>query len=137
MKTDRRKFIKIAGVAGAGLVSNGMAVGTGKKKDKKSDPFAHTKEASEQEHKQHFNMCGYSAPKLDKVRVGFIGLGNRGPVNVDAIAYVEGVEIKALCDKRMVRVENSQKILSKHGLPPASEYGGSEDAWTELCKNPH
>ena len=54
----------------------------------------------------------------------------------DAIAYVEGVEIKALCDKRMVRVENSQKILSKHGLPPAKAYGGSEDTWTELCKDP-
>ena len=27
-------------------------------------------------------MCGYSAPRLETVRVGFIGLGNRGPVNV-------------------------------------------------------
>ena len=134
MKTDRRNFIKIAGVAGTGLVANGMVSGKGK--DKIPDPFAHTKEASEQEHKQLFNMCGYSAPKLEKVRVGFIGLGNRGPVNVDAIAYVEGVEIKALCDKRMVRVENAQNILSKHGLPAAKAYGGSEDIWKELCKDP-
>jgi predicted dehydrogenase len=136
MKTDRRNFIKIAGVAGSGMIANGMVSGNGMEKAKKSDPFAHTKEISEQEHKQLFNMCGYSAPKLEKVRVGFIGLGNRGPVNVDAIAYVEGVEIKALCDKRMVRVENSQKILSNHGLPAAKAYGGSEDIWKELCKDP-
>jgi hypothetical protein len=28
---------------------------------------------------KHFNMCGYGAPKLETVRIGFIGLGNRGP----------------------------------------------------------
>ncbi len=26
-----------------------------------------------------FNMSGYAAPKLETVRIGFIGLGNRGP----------------------------------------------------------
>jgi hypothetical protein len=108
----------------------------GGKNKKKTAPFARTKEISEEEHEQLFNMCGYSAPRLETVRVGFIGLGNRGPVNVDAMAYVEGVEVRALCDKRMVRVENSQKVLAKHGLPPAVAYGGSEDAWMELCKNP-
>jgi hypothetical protein len=136
MKTDRRNFIRIAGFAGTGLVANGMASGKGKDKDKKSDPFAHTKEAAEQEHKQLFNMSGYAAPKLDKIRMGFIGLGNRGPVNLDAMAYVEGVEIKGLCDKRMVRVEYAQNILTKHGLPPAKSYGGSEEIWQELCKDP-
>ena len=136
MKTNRRRFIKIAGVTVTGMMAADMTGMSTVQKNKQSDPFANTKKISEQEHKQLFNMCGYSAPKLDTVRVGFIGLGNRGPVNLDAMAYVEGVEIKALCDKRMVRVENSQKILSKHGLPPAMEYGGSEDVWTELCKNP-
>jgi hypothetical protein len=136
MKTNRRRFITIAGVTVTGIMAADMtAIGNGKRR-KPSDPFSDAKIISEQEHKQFFNMCGYSAPRLETVRVGFIGLGNRGPVNLDAMAYLEGVEIRALCDKRMVRVENSQKILSKHGLPPALEYGGSEDAWMELCKNP-
>ena len=30
-------------------------------------------------HKQQFNMAGYAAPKLSTVRVGIIGMGNRGP----------------------------------------------------------
>lgn len=136
MKTDRRNFIKIAGAAGSGMIATGMTSEESSKQDKKSGPFAHTKVASEQSHRQLFNMCGYSAPKLEKVRVGFIGLGNRGPVNVDAMAYLEGVEIIGLCDKRMIRVENSQQILAKHGLPPALAYGGSEDIWMEMCKNP-
>lgn len=136
MKSDRRNFLKLTGAAGTAMMASGMTGIIAGQSNKKTDPFAHTKQIAEQEHKQLFNMCGYSAPKFDTVRIGFIGLGNRGPVNVDAMAYVEGVEIKALCDKRMVRVENSQKILDKHGLPPAKAYGGSDDSWIELCKDP-
>lgn len=128
--------MKIAGITGTGIVATGMAGRNSGQSNKRSDSFARTKRISEQEHKQHFNMCGYSAPRLETVRVGFIGLGNRGPVNLSAMAYTEGVEIKALCDKRMVRVENAQDILSKHKLPPALSYGGSEDAWIGLCTNP-
>ena len=32
------------------------------------------------------------------VRVGFIGLGMRGPGAVERFTYLDGVEIKALCD---------------------------------------
>ena len=136
MKTNRRNFIKIAGVTGTGMLTTGVTSNCTGGLNEKSGPFADTKEISEQEHKQLFNMCGYAAPKLDKVRVGFIGLGNRGPVHVEAMAYIEGVEIKALCDKRMNRVDHSQTILSKHGLPEAKAYGGSDDIWKELCKDP-
>jgi len=136
MKTNRRNFIRIAGVAGTGIIASGMTSKESEKSNKQSDPFAHTKKISEEAHKQLFNMCGFAAPKLEKVRVGLIGLGSRGPVHVEALAYIEGVEIKALCDKRIVRVENSQKILSKHGLPEAKAYGGSEDIWKEMCKDP-
>ena len=52
-----------------------------------------------------FNMCGYAAPKLPTVRVGIVGLGMRGPGAVDRLSYIEGVEIKALCDKYADRVE--------------------------------
>lgn len=136
MKTGRRSFIKIAGAAGTGMITTGLTARGSAKREKQSEPFAHTREAAEQNHKQRFNMCGYAAPKIETVRIGFIGLGSRGPVNVDAMAYVEGVEIKALCDKRMVRVEHTQKILSRHGLPAAKAYGGSEEIWRELCKDP-
>ncbi len=28
---------------------------------------------------QAFNMCGYAAPKMKKVRIGFVGIGDRVP----------------------------------------------------------
>ncbi|MBX2921233.1 MAG: Gfo/Idh/MocA family oxidoreductase [Chitinophagaceae bacterium] len=81
-----------------------------------------------------FNMCGYAAPKIETVRIGFIGLGNRGPGAVERISHIEGVQIKALCDKRPERIANAQKILAKNGLPTATEYTG-EEGWKALCES--
>jgi len=136
MKTDRRQFIKIAGAAGTGMITTGMTSHRSGEAHAQADPFAHTKDLAEQEHAQLFNMSGYSAPPLPTVRVAFIGLGSRGPANLDAMAYVEGVQITALCDKRTVRVEHSQEILARHGLPPAKSYAGNDNIWKELCKDP-
>ncbi|MBK8390185.1 MAG: hypothetical protein IPL23_13310 [Saprospiraceae bacterium] len=36
------------------------------------------------------NMSGYAAPKMGKVRIGFIGLGMRGPGAVERMRYIEG-----------------------------------------------
>lgn len=67
------------------------------------------------------------------VRVGFIGLGMRGPGAVQRFTHLEGVEIKALCDLHPERVEKCQQILKEAGLPPADGYSGSEDAWKQMC----
>jgi predicted dehydrogenase len=75
-----------------------------------------------------------AAPKLDKVRVGIIGLGMRGPGAVGRMSFIEGVEIKALCDKYPDRVTKAQEILTKAGLPKAKEYSGNE-GWKALCES--
>lgn len=133
MGTNRRNFFKVAGVAGAGIFSGGLSSCISKKDNKQPVPFAFIEEATKREHSQLFNMSGYASPKLDVVRIGFIGLGHRGPGAVERIANIEGVEIKALCDERMDRVDKAQKILSDYGLPAAKAYGGSKDAWKEMC----
>ncbi len=73
-------------------------------------------------------------PKMDVVRVGFIGLGMRGPGAVSRFTFIEGTDIKALCDIYPDRVERSQKTLEKAGRPRAAAYSGSEDAWKQLCE---
>jgi len=84
--------------------------------------------------KSSFNMCGYAAPKIEKVRIGFVGLGHRGPAAVNRISFIDGVEIKALCDKVPGRVDAAQKILSGKGLPAAKAYTG-EDGWKAMCES--
>lgn len=73
-------------------------------------------------------------PKLETVRVGFIGLGMRGPGAVERFAYIPGTKVVALCDIRPECVEKSQNILKKAGLPESASYTGTEDAWKQLCE---
>lgn len=80
------------------------------------------------------HVLGLTVPKIETVRVGFIGLGMRGPGAVNRFTNIPGTEIVALCDIYPERVENTQKILEKAGFPRAAEYSGSEDAWKKLCE---
>src|SRR5690606_40231945 len=83
--------------------------------------------------RQRFNMSGYAAPKLDTVRIGFIGLGQRGPGAVNRMSHIQGVEIKALCDIRTDRAEKVKKSLEGTGHRP-DIYTGSTFAWKALCE---
>ena len=79
------------------------------------------------------DMIGYAAPPLDTVRVGFIGLGMRGPDAVARFTHIPGTKVVALCDIDSARVEFSQGYLDKAGKPRAAAYYGSEDAWKQLA----
>lgn len=79
------------------------------------------------------DMLAFAAEPLATVRVGFIGLGMRGSGAVRRFTFLDGVEIKALCDLLPENVTESGRILSDKGLPAAAEYSG-EDGWKTLCE---
>ncbi|MCR4878867.1 MAG: Gfo/Idh/MocA family oxidoreductase [Bacteroidales bacterium] len=74
-----------------------------------------------------------TAPPLETVRVGFIGLGMRGPDAVERFSQIEGTDIKGLCDVEADRVEECQKLLEKLGRPRAVGYSGSTEAYKAMC----
>jgi predicted dehydrogenase len=74
-----------------------------------------------------------TAPKLETVRVGFVGLGMRGPGAVSRWTHIPGVQIVALCDYEEERAEACQKYLRNAGLPPAVIYSGAK-GYEDLCK---
>ena len=82
---------------------------------------------------QRFNMSGYAAPKLDTVRIGFVGIGNRGYGAVERMTRIEGVQIKALCDLRPERVRLAQQLVDGAGHRPAL-YSGSAESWKKVCE---
>ena len=130
MKSDRRNFLRTT-LLGTGVIATGMA-GT-------TNAFGSNvkiESSKKRSSKQRFNMCGYAAPKIDKVRIGIIGLGMRGPGAVERLSFIENVEIVALCDQYEDRVEKSQKILEKKGLPRAKGYSGNKEVWKTLCESP-
>ena len=79
------------------------------------------------------HVLGLTAPKMETVRVGFVGLGMRGPWAVMRFAHIPGVEIVALCDYEEARAEACQKYLRDANLIPADIYYG-EKGYEELCK---
>lgn len=80
------------------------------------------------------DMIGFAADPIDTVRVGFIGLGMRGPGAVARFTKIPGTKIVALCDLDSANVEKCQKILDRSGIERAAAYSGSEDAWKQLVE---
>ena len=72
-------------------------------------------------------------PKMPVVRVGFVGLGMRGPGAVARWMHIPGIEVVALCDYEAKRAEACQKILRENSMPAAAIYSGAE-GYKELCK---
>lgn len=81
------------------------------------------------------DMVAFAAEPIDTVRVGIIGLGMRGYSAVERYLHVPGSRIVAVCDIEMPMVDRAKKLLDKAGVEAAA-YGGSEDAWKELCERP-
>ena len=79
------------------------------------------------------HALGLKVPKIEVVRVGFVGLGMRGPGAVERFTYIPGTHIVALCDYEKKRAENCQKFLQKAGMPKAAVYDG-EEGYKALCE---
>lgn len=121
MKNNRRDFLKRTGLAGLGLAGSSLMSGLALAPD------------LQKSRKQRFNMSGYAAPKIDRVRIGIIGLGNRGPSHLETMRMIEGVEIRALCDLLPERAAAANKRLSGSIHKPTL-YSGGEEEWKRLCE---
>jgi predicted dehydrogenase len=132
MAINRRNFLKTTTIVGAGAVAGSIVPGC--KVENKESNLPEILKSVRNTHIQKFNMSGYAAPAIPVVRIGIIGLGDRGSGAVQRLSFIEGVEIKALGDKREVCVKESQKYLSKIGRPAAEEYYGDEDIWKKLVE---
>lgn len=80
------------------------------------------------------SLLEFRAEPLDTVRVGFVGLGMRGPGAVERFTYIDGVAITALCDKYKERAEAPQQYLRDAGMPEATLYYGDE-GYKALCES--
>jgi predicted dehydrogenase len=131
MKSNRRSFLKISSLLGLGLSGfnfiNGQAAKTLEKDLTRSQNYTRGD--------QHFNMCGYAAPKLETVRIGFIGLGNRGPGAVVRMSKIQGVDIKGLCDLRPEKANAAKELVANTTHKPVV-YTGNENEWKKLCERP-
>jgi len=133
MRLNRRHFLKLGSLAGISVVGSNILPAC--KLSAKKDIANHLDNIREQtllNHQQKFNMCGYSAPKMDVVRTGHIGLG-RGGGHVSNVSLLEGVEIKALCDLIPEKIDRTRRRIEGAGFKP-DIYTGDVEAWKSMCE---
>jgi len=116
---DRRGFLKsvaalsaAGAVAGCSTTNNASSILTPKAKGK--------------------SVMGLVVPKMDVVRIGFIGVGQRGSGHVKHYTNIEGIEIKAICDTHAEMLDKSIDLVVKKGLPKPARYTGSDHAYREM-----
>jgi hypothetical protein len=114
-KLDRREFLTAAGAAGAALATNAMATNSPSQTNKRPAQGAKT-------------AADLATPKLDRVRVGFIGVGARGSGHVVQMMAIDGVDVVAICDNHVPTAEASAKrVKDKTGKEPALYTKGETD----------
>ncbi|MHA8064410.1 Gfo/Idh/MocA family protein [Aquirufa aurantiipilula] len=122
MNNNRRDFLKLSGLA---------ALGGSAKWEIKDLATSMQVELG----KQVFNMSGYAAPKIETVRIGFIGLGNRGSGAITRVNRIDGVKTIAVCDIRKEKTDAALNALGKMGIQPIV-YTEKEEAWKAMCDRP-
>lgn len=130
MEIKRRDFLK-ASVIGAGALLTGT---TGYATVEELGESVKNIRQTNKSKKQLYNMCGYAAPALPTVRIGFIGIGGRGSAAVERILHIGHTEVVALCDVDEEKVTKYRKVLADNKRKKAKEYHGSEYAWKKLCE---
>jgi predicted dehydrogenase len=80
------------------------------------------------------SMLGFAAEPIEHVRVGIVGLGDRGSDAVRRFPFIEDATVVALCDLFQERVDKAQKRLEKRGAPRAKYEFTGEEGYKQLCE---
>lgn len=118
----RRDFLKAAVQSAAVLGSAAVVSGCAATNEKQTSVLQ----------KQGQSVMGLAVPKMDVVRVAFIGVGQRGAGHVKHYCHLEGVEIKAICDTDQEVINNSIKYVTEQGFQKPDIYTGSKHSYREL-----
>ncbi|MBR2585004.1 MAG: Gfo/Idh/MocA family oxidoreductase [Thermoguttaceae bacterium] len=127
MEKARRDFLKAA--AGLPILWKTMAVYGSE--ERLRDDVDQTRLIN-QDHKCQFNLARFAAPPIENLRVGYIGMGNRGLASIRRLSKIEGVEIRAIGDCYEYPITQARDYFASIGYPPPAEYYASEDSWRDL-----
>ncbi len=73
------------------------------------------------------------AKPMDRVRIGFVGVGGRGRGDLRNLLKLEGVEIRAICDIVESKVVRAQKMVTEAGQPQPESYSRGDTDYKRLC----
>ncbi len=76
----------------------------------------------------------FTAPPMDRVRIGFVGVGGMGSAHVRSFLRIENVEVKAVCDIVEEKVQRIQKWTVEAGQPEPTGYSRGEEDFKRMCE---
>lgn len=79
-------------------------------------------------------MVGVPFEGRDTLRIGIIGLGNRGGGMIDLFLALEGVRVVALCDPVREKAERAAKKVTDAGQGAPSLYTKGDHDFEKLCQ---
>ncbi|MBN2172741.1 MAG: Gfo/Idh/MocA family oxidoreductase [Bacteroidales bacterium] len=114
---DRRNFLKKTTKAGLGIALGSAAFNV-----------------SADQLLPALNAYPFHAPKLDKVRIGMVGVGGMGTSHVYNFLKIKGSEIVAVCDIVESRVERAQNMAVEAGFPKPEGFSKGEFGFKRMCE---
>lgn len=119
---NRRNFLRKTSIAGAAIAISPM--------------LANSSLGNSIRPNNQTYMGDFAAPKLDKVRAAFIGVGARGPAHMTFFAKLAGTEVVAICDvyKDLAQRwgKEAQKIGAGQRHKDVKLYYGDENKWKKM-----
>jgi predicted dehydrogenase len=80
------------------------------------------------------NAYPFNPAKLERVRIGMVGVGGMGTSHVSNFLNIDGCEIVAVCDIVENRVERAQKMAVAAGFPKPDGYFKGELDFKRMCE---
>ncbi len=77
----------------------------------------------------------FTVPRLERVRVGFVGVGGMGSAHLTNYLNIDNVDIKAVCDIVPDKVERARKLVVKAGQPEPAGYSKGPWDFKRMCEN--
>lgn len=116
--STRRDLLRAGALAGLGLAAGGLA------------GCASALRRASAVAPQH----PLAAPALERVRIGFVGVGGMGSWHVANLLKVPGAEIRALCDIVPEKVDRNADAVVKAGQPEPARFTRGPRDFERMCQ---
>jgi len=114
---NRRDFIKKSAMAGVGIAVSSVALA----------------EELQQKLKSPAKVAPTAKP-MEKVCIGYVGVGGMGTDHVSNLIKIKGAEIVAVCDIVEAHAARAQDMIVKAGFKKPEAYTKSETDFKRLCQ---